>query len=503
MKKIILITILLSISLFATVSATVSQTEVVRGDEVTLNLSASGDDIKFPPINDIAGYSIESSGQSQSITIINGQTTKTLTRSYTFTPLKSITIPSYDIEVDGKVEKTKPINIKVVSQSSSNGLSPSFSLRIISNKSEAYVGEPITLKIIFKQKRDERIEGIQFAPPSFPGFWAKTDGKDRKEVVGNYIIHNLTYILIPQQPGKYKIPAVKVSIAKMVHTQDAFSFMLQSLRWKNIYSNELEINVKPLPASVSVYGHFRISAKVDKTVVNANEPVNLTLTLSGSGNIDDINDFDLKIPSATVYSNKAKRSSYLESGEYKGKMVQKFAIISDKSYTIPPIKFKYFDKNDKRVKTIETKPIKIEVKGSSAVATTPHTIVEKNTPPATTATKREVKVVYKEKSPMQKWIYFAAGLLLGILLSLLGKILRYKKPTNENSPLSYKIKHAKDDKELLKILLPLSHNSQIKEIVDKLEENIYMNKNHKIDKKELSKKIDKILEPDEDDEFED
>jgi len=48
----------------------------------------------------------------------------------------------------------------------------------------------------------------------------------------------------------------------------------------------------------------------------------------------------------------------------------------------------------------------------------------------------------------------------------------------------------------LKILLPLVDKSkEIKDIVTKLEENIYMNKDNKIDKKGLAKNITFLLNP--------
>ena len=499
-KKIIIYLMILCTGLFASVSATVDKSEVVRGDSVTLNLSASGDDVKFPSISDIGGYSVDSSSRSQSITIINGKTSKTITNSYTFTPLKSVTIPSYSIEVDGKIEKTKPIDIKVVSAAKA-GINPDFSLRMIANKQEAYVGEPITLKIIFRQKRDVPVEAIQFANPTFPSFWAKSDGKDRKQVVGDYVIHNITYVLIPQQAGEFTISPVKVAIAKRVQVRDAFSFVLQRIRWKNLFSNELKIKVKPLPNNVSVFGKFSIKASVDKEITKANKPVNLTLTIRGEGNIDDIDSFDLKVPNATVYKNKPKRDTYLENGVYKGVFRQKFALVGDGDFVIPPIKFTYFDKDEQKVKTIKTKPIKIKVTGGGnfQATQTPHKLITSATAPKEKIVK---KIVYKEANPFEKWIYLLIGLFVGFVLSNLKYLKRFGKKQSSEHPLSYEIRKAKSDKELLKILLPyVSKNQKIKEIVNQLEENIYMKKSHKIDKKALSKEIEELLNPkDEDDE---
>ena len=500
MKKIITFLMILCIGAFAKVSATVDKSEVVRGDSVTLSLSAEGDDVKFPSISDIDGYSVDSSSRSQSITIINGKTSKTIINSYTFTPLKSITIPSYTIKVDGKAEKTKPIELKVLSAAKA-GVNPDFSLRMISNKQEAYVGEPITLKIIFRQKRDVAVEAVQFANPTFPNFWAKSDGKDRKQVVGDYVIHNITYVLIPQQAGDFTISPVKVAIAKRVQIRDAFSFVLQRIRWKNLFSNELKIKIKPLPNGVSVFGKFSIKASVDKEITKANKQINLTLSIRGEGNIDVIDSFDLKVPNATVYKNKPKRDTYLENGVYKGEFRQKFALVGDSDFVIPAIKFSYFDKDEKKIKTIQTKSIKIKVTGGGNFQATPtsHKLI---TASATPKEKIVKKIVYKETNSFEKWIYLLVGLFVGFVLSNLRYLKRFKKEQSEH-PLSYEIRKAKSDKELLKILLPyVSKSQKIKEIVNQLEENIYMKKSHKIDKKALSKEIEEILHPkDEDDDI--
>jgi len=53
--KIIVLFLIITNILYASVSASLSQNAVYKGDMVNLTLSASGDDIKFPSIYDIAG----------------------------------------------------------------------------------------------------------------------------------------------------------------------------------------------------------------------------------------------------------------------------------------------------------------------------------------------------------------------------------------------------------------------------------------------------------------
>ncbi len=494
-KKIIWSIVFLSVSLFADIKSVVNKNEITRGEEVVFSLIANGNQVQFPNINKIDGYQIEGTQSSQSISIVNGNTTREISRSYIFTPLKSITIPSYSVKIDGKIEKSKPIKIKVVKFSSTNA-SLNFSLKMTVNKKNVYVGEPIVLNIIFKQKRDINIGGIQFAQPDFSNFWVKSNGKDNRQIVGDYIVHDLKFILIPQHAGHIKIPASKVSIAKIVQNGDPFSFMLQNVKWTNLYSNELNIDVKPLPSNVSVYGNFSITDKVDKTKVKANTPINLTLTIKGDGNIDGINNFKLKIPNITIYSDNPKRNIYFKNGEYKGSFTQKFALISSNDFTIPAIKFSFFDKITKKIKTIQTKPIKIKVISSSSQALK-HQLVENNN---IQQNKKTIKIVYKNKNSYEKWIYFVAGLFLGMILMFLLKEIKIsiKKDEKELS-LANKIRKSKNDKELLKILLPYENNYEIKNIIKMIEENIYMNKNNKIDKKELSKNIENILNPKEED----
>ncbi len=487
-KKVLIICLFFSVMLFGSVDISVDKSEVVRGDEVSFTISASGDSVKFPIVDNIEGFKVEQTGRSQSITIVNGKTTKSISSSYLFTPLKSVTIPPLSVVVDGKKEMTKPVKIKVVSAIKA-GANPNFLISMIANKKSVYVGEPITVKIIFKQKRDVQVAGIRFNSPSFPGFWVKSDNQDKKIVVGDYVIHNLTYVLIPQNPGQKTIPPVKVEIAKRVSVRDAFSFMLQRIKWRNLYSNDLKIDVKPLPNGVSLFGKFSITASVDKKVTKANKPVNLTLKIKGSGNIDDIDPYELKISGATVYKDKPKRDTYLENGEYKGVFTQKFAIVADSSYTIPPIKFRYFDKELKKVVTIKTKPIKIEVKGG--VSNVTHKIETKESIPQAKVIK---KVIAKEGHPYEKWIFLIVGLVFGFLSAKIRKP-NFKKDSSERS-IVYEIKHAKNDKELLKILLPFSSKSSaIKGIIDKLEENIYLGKKSKIDKKVIIKEIENLLHP--------
>ena len=77
------------------------------------------------------------------------------------------------------------------------------------------------------------------------------------------------------------------------------------------------------------------------------------------------------------------------------------------------------------------------------------------------------------------------GVLTGIFLTIFFFKIKDKKIKRKEKPFESKILKAKTDRELYELLLPYADNQKIKEILNKLEENIYKNSKNKIDKNEI------------------
>ncbi|CAC9638326.1 hypothetical protein, partial [uncultured Gammaproteobacteria bacterium] len=97
--------------IFAFSSANVNQTWFYPGEVVVLTLNADSDKVVFPVISKIAGYSVLSTNNAKSISIMNTKRMVQSSKSYTFKPLKSLQIPAYTLIVDGVKQTTKPIKI--------------------------------------------------------------------------------------------------------------------------------------------------------------------------------------------------------------------------------------------------------------------------------------------------------------------------------------------------------------------------------------------------------
>jgi len=498
MKKILgklIVLILLSSSLFAGVTASVDKDTIYSGDVVNYTISAEGKNPKFPNLNTIAGYGVMGVSTSQSVNIINGNYKSTISKTYSFAPTRSLVIPSYVVKIDGKEYKTNEIKVTIVKPSQAKSGSK-FSVSMKMDKNDVYVGEPIKIDVVFKYKLDAQADKIMITPLKISDFWIKSTKKPTKSEQGDAMVQTYHYLVFPQKQGDFEIKPIEVNIGMFSRRNrggnffndpffDAFD---QTLEWKKIVSNKLFVHVKPLPNNLEVYGKFNINASVDKREVRANKPVNLTLKINGVGNIDDIKKFSLDIDDVVVYSDEPKVRAGLNGGVYGGVFTQKIALIADKDFVIPPIKFSYFDKDLKKVVTKETKPIKIKVKGGNKAEVTPKIDTAQGEKTVSIAKTQSTQKVAKSAtiSRSDGFLYLFIGFLFGILASVGYLKFANRKVAKKETPIITKIKKAKGDKELFEVLLPYGKSDDfVKKVLETLEENIYGKSKTKVDKKEI------------------
>ena len=495
--KIISTILLLNINLLAGVSVAVNPPNIYKGEPTNFTISADGSDIEFPKIEEIEGYPIVGTSSSQSINVINGSMTKTTSKTYSFRPEKSLTIPSFTVTADGQEYQTNSLKLKVVQpQASKNG--QKFVLEVSLNKSESYVGEPIDLAISFKQRVDAHAEQLQLGEPKLENFWVKKNQNVDHKKEGNYIIQTLHYKLFPQKSGEFKIPALEalIGLKEQRNNRDPFfesPFFRQQLNWQRIYSNTLKLKVKALPNGLELYGDYTIKASVDRKKVQANKPVNLTLTVEGSGNIDDIKKFNINIPQAIVYADEPKIISKLVKGFYTGTFREKVAIIADANFTIPSLKLEYFDKVTQSVKTIESEAIEIEVLGgesktvkASSIEVSPSQTVKAPAPQLLTKT----QVIIEKEDAYLKYLFLALGFALGIGLASGLFMLKNRESKSENDMIKA-IKKAQGDRALFELLLPYSKKDEaITYALNQLEENLYRKGENKIEKELIMEVFD-------------
>ena len=474
-------------------TASVSSTEVVSGNAVELRIKAVGDDPVFPSIQDINGHRVVGtrSGSNSSYSFINGKmkseysTTKTLT----FVPNKDMTIPSYEIEIDGKHYKTKAIKIKMVKSSAVTGQNNSvFSLQMKANKTSLMVGESLMVTVYFSLKNGVRLsQEVQYTPPTFPGFSAINVKEQNAYNKGNYQVQEIRYILTAQEEGNITIRPSHAKVGLPDRSRRDIFGMTFGTKWKQTASNSLEIEVLPQAKESDLVGEFTIDASVDAQGVKANRPVNLTVNIEGKGNLENFEFPKYEIDGVTVYSDEAKVETKVVNGELHSTYSKSFAFISGEDFTIPSRSFSMLTPVDHEITPLEIKSYDIKIKAAHAAASSsskPHTtgVVQTNRQQAVQT--KEVIVEKEVEVRSVAWWMLAAAFALGALFMV---ILKWLPKLKNRSASPYK------ESEALKILYAhMSEDAEVEAMVRKLYARKNGDKSVQIDKKVLKEMVEKV-----------
>ncbi|NVJ52316.1 MAG: BatD family protein [Campylobacteraceae bacterium] len=461
--KSLIIIFILALDLFSSVKLNSSNT-FVKGEPFIFEFEIAGSSIKFPKIEKIDSYVVQSLGTSRSLQIINGNYSEKISQKFQILPQEDFTIPSFTFEINGT--KVQSPSRKITQRKVNKTVSNNFDLELKASKQKAYVGEDILLKLAFKYKKSLQITNLGFEPPHFENFWyKKIENKNRRYEDNGSIVQELEYLLFPQKEGKLKINPVSIIVQLVNQNSNYGNFSFLSVpSEKRVYSNSLDFDIKPLPKNTNLIGDFDINASIDKDEIKEGESVSLKLNIKGTGNFDDLEDYKLNIQNATIYDNKPQiKTSYSKNG-YEGSYEKTFSIVPSSSITIPSFKLKYFDKKQNKIIEKTTKEFKLKVNSLKKDKVTPK--LEK-----AIQSKETTKVIEKSTTIKEKLLYFSLGSLFTILIfGLYNYVKIYKQKTKEDKPLIKRIKSAKTKEEILKLLLPyLKYDSKLDELIFKCE----------------------------------
>ncbi|WP_263832222.1 BatD family protein [Sulfurospirillum oryzae] len=449
------------------------QPSIEQGESATLVLSAKGDSIKFPAIEQIDGFTIVSRQSRQSIELVNGSVTKQLDHYFTFYPDHDVTIPSYEVIVDGKKELTEPIHLKFSQKVATSSRKEPFSFEMKVSNAMPMRHEGVKLSFIFKRNKNENLVDMRFLKPTLEGFWVKELTKDNPHVEGDDVIHTIHYMIYPQKSGDQRIAAAKIDVARQVTSREMF---ISQIQWKSIVSNDLTLHVKPLEG-VDLLGDFSMDVQVDKKDIAPNEALNVTLKITGEGNFDDIEPFKLNLPDAVVFSDTPKVTTWMESEKLKGEFVQKFAINAQKSFEISPWELRFYHPIKKRIEKIVTPSQTIKVRGESLVAKSEKGVAEEER-----AQSLPLAVSWQMDGRS-----FALGFgFAGAMILALSLVYRFKKVKL--------IPRSMQQKALLQKLLKYQgKNEEVDRWIEKLEANLYGGAKHPIDRKIIGKILEDFV----------
>ncbi|MCQ2915051.1 MAG: BatD family protein, partial [Alphaproteobacteria bacterium] len=424
-------------------------------------------------------FIIQGKSNSISSSYINGQTSRIVENILTLFPKKTgeVTIPT----ITAGKEKTDPIIIKVLSQDDYNKLSPEeqsitkkpeqkiFLEKNISNTS-AYVGEELiyTLKILIDPSTP-LINGTVIPPQSddivFEQFGDVTktfETKNNKQ----YNVFQYKFLIFPQKSGDITLtsPIFQGSIQDLEDNEDDlnsidnfFSFnSLSSRMFKekpiNLRAQPTMLKILPVPDGADfIANKVEIDDTLNTKDVQIGEAITRTITIQAYGakanlipdlKFENSNDFKL-------YDGNSNGKNYADQHDIIGVKSKQviFMPLTEGKLNMPTAKIKYFNPKTKKVHTVESKPLFINVlkpenTQEQSLPTSSqeqkNNTLEKEVQSNTSVQEKTNLNTVENKTPIHgNYMIFVYGIIAGFIISslLLGIIMfiRSKGKTNQNS----------------------------------------------------------------------
>ena len=395
-------------------TTTVSSNKVAVGEafQIQFALSGSGTNFKLPTMTDF--QITEGPYQSSSTSIVNGVMSQSTSLTYIAVAKKegkfiigpasavsggkTIQSNSVSMEVSkGKASTTTQggnnSNPQNVTKPTSSDIGDNIFVRTQVNKTKAYMGEVID--VTFKVYTRMEMQMRNFSKlPTYDGFFVQDIKNKQQTSQTNETIDGVTYVvgtvyetfIIPQHTGKLTIDPFEIECVVRQKSKrkprDIFEQMM-GVGYEDVVcplkSQPVTIDVQALPEEgkpegfSGAVGTYSYKAVMSKEKVKANDAVNLTLTLTGKGNIKLVEPPKVNLPEDfETYDPKTSENINVNESGISGSKTFDYLFIPrhEGQYKIDQVNFSYFDPSKKEYVTLPTPEFNLQVdKGDGTAAT--------------------------------------------------------------------------------------------------------------------------------------
>ena len=405
--------------------------EVMVGErfQVVFEANAEGKGFQAPSFNGLTVLGGPFTSTSSSFSMVNGSMSHSVKVTYTFALQAyqegTVHVGSATLNVKGDKISSLPFDIKVVPDDGShasnsgsgygggqgsqggqqqNTSDPQVSgkdlfLKLIPSKKSAYVGEQVVLT--YKLYTKVPVSSVSLSKmPSYAGFWTKdiSDNSGTLKQSSEYV-NGIEYttaeiqkvIVVPQRSGKLTIDPMTMECVAQVRTERSNSRSMDPFEAffndpffnrnivnvkKELSSQSFTLDVKSLPENgkpasfAGAVGNYTFKSDIDKTELSTNEAVTVTLTVSGTSNIELLQmPTPVFPPDFEVYDPKVNTSTNVGAQGLNGTKKAEYLAIPRRagSFTIPAVEFTYFNPSTETYQTVSSEPYEIKVeKGSGS-----------------------------------------------------------------------------------------------------------------------------------------
>jgi hypothetical protein len=371
-----------------TVTANVSSSVVSLNETFTLSVAVEGAmNVPAPELGRITDqFTVYSSGTSSNMSIVNGRITSSKQWNYSLLPREtgSFVLGPVEVEVDGAVYSSRPIEIDVVEgQSSQAGgemevrestgnrtaASDDIFVTMAVDKTEAYVDEQITLS--FKYYRRVNVRSPRYESPDLTGFWTEDlpPPEEYVEIVAGkrYQVTEIRTALFGAAVGTATVGEAHLSY---YGEGVPFTFFRTRGEKRTLRTKPITIEILPLPSAGraqgfrGAVGRYTMEASVDVQEVQELKPVTLLVTLGGTGNVRTIPaPVPDDLPGFKMYESGSSTKITKKNGVVGGVRTFEYVCVPQwaGALTIPGVELAYFDPGRGRYDVVGTDDIVLKV----------------------------------------------------------------------------------------------------------------------------------------------
>ena len=402
---------------YLAVTAETDRSSVEIDGNLYLTVTVSGDsaNVPEPKLPNMQNFNVYSSGRSQSISIINGKITTSVSFTYILTPrfIGAQTIPSISVfngkekaiapELQVTVTKAKAA-LAAPSQPASRPAQPArpaarkqaaggadrvpIFIKAETDRKSAYPGEQINVSIKFYTSVPLS-SNPQYVPPAFKNLISEDLPPVRNgetDINGvRYAYSEIKAAMFALTPGPAEIKSATVIAQVPTDEQiDPFDpnffqkFMARSGaqgQSRDFSTDPISIDIKPLPAGApaafgGAVGTYSVLASADRSEARTGEAVNFSVTVTGSGNLKAVT--APKLPDLAdfkVFDTMSSLDIRKDGDVISGKKTFTYILVprAEGRKTVPPVKFAFFDPRAGAYRELATDPVTLTVeKGAQA-----------------------------------------------------------------------------------------------------------------------------------------
>jgi hypothetical protein len=378
------------------VSASVDQAHVGFGESITFTITVNGTQSGAQPaIPKIDGLTFAGPSMSQNFSMVNGQTSQSLSLAYQITPTRTgeFIIPAIEVNVGGQTYWTQPIKVTVDKPGAQTELSQRLFAKVNLPSQQIYLGQTVPLEVLIYSRADDLLKGLATLNCDADGLGFKflNNTKSGTQVINgeSFNVVVIQGAISPTHTGTLNFGPCVIKAQLVVPRKNRggwpFGDSMFDEMMGRVEVREVPVTIDAVPVEVlplqeegrpadftGAVGQWNLEVTAKPTDVAVGDPITLTMKISGTGNIDTVATPQLKLSDNFKTYDPTSKTTKNELSTTGERVFQQVLIPKSTEATeLPEVRLSYFDPAGKTYKTAAQGPIKLFVKaggpGASAL----------------------------------------------------------------------------------------------------------------------------------------